>query len=328
MENQTVHQTSHAALPYPLAPQRRDALRTHLVKRVSALMGSAASLETAIPGVTLYRYCAPTFPDSVTYEPSMAIVLQGKKRVRLRDTSFDYDCANFLLTSLDLPVTSQVIEASREAPYLCMRLKLDIAMVRELLGQEPVRAASMDIDRPAMTTAETTVEFLDAFCRLLDLQSAPQDIAFMGELIKREIIYRLLQSTEGKRLHAIATIGENSQRTAKAVEWIRDNYTKRLRMDVLAEIACMGVSTLHHQFRALTSMSPLQYQKQLRLHEARRRMLTDGLDAAHAAFEVGYESASQFNREYSRFFGQSPMRDVRALRAVGDDQDGQATQIV
>lgn len=144
----------------------------------------------------------------------------------------------------------------------------------------------------------------------------------MGGLIKREIIYRILQSTEGQRLRSIATIGENSQRTAKAVEWIRDNYTKPLRVETLAEVACMGVSTLHHHFRALTSMSPLQYQKQLRLHEARRRMLIDGLDAAHAAFEVGYESASQFNREYSRLFGQPPMRDVRALRVVADGKRG------
>lgn len=196
-------------------------------------------------------------------------------------------------------------------------------MVRELLGRETEQAALAHTGNPAMTTAETTAELLDAFVRLLDLQHAPQDIDFMSGLIKREIIYRILQSAAGQDLRSIATIGENSQRTAKAVEWIRDNYTKPLRVEMLAEVACMGVSTLHHHFRSLTSMSPLQYQKQLRLHEARRRMLMDGLDAAHAAFEVGYESASQFNREYSRFFGQSPMRDVRALRVVVDDEGSQ-----
>jgi AraC-like DNA-binding protein len=317
-----VHQTSHTALPISLAePDRRKELRTRLISRVGALIGSAASLQTSIPGVTLYRYCAPTAPDSVTYEPSVALVVQGRKRVTLSRMSFDYDPSHFLLTSLDLPVTSQVIEASREVPYLCMRLKLDIAMVRELVSREPDQAGgSAHTSEPAMATAETTAEFLDASCRLLDLQHAPQDIDFMSGLIKREIVYRILQSAEGQRLRSIATIGENSQRTAKAVEWIRDNYTKPLRVEMLAEVACMGVSTLHHHFRALTSMSPLQYQKQLRLHEARRRMLMDGLDAAHAAFEVGYESASQFNREYSRFFGQSPMRDVRALRVVGDGE--------
>ncbi|MDB5791109.1 MAG: AraC family transcriptional regulator [Massilia sp.] len=317
-----MHQTSHTALPFSLAVSvRREELLTQLIRRVGALIGSAASLQTSIPGVTLYRYCAPTVPDAVTYEPSVALVVQGRKRVTLSRTSFDYDPSRFLLTSLDLPVTSQVIEASREAPYLCMRLKLDIAMVRELASREQEQtAASAHTSEPAMVTAQTTAEFLDAFCRLLDLQHAPQDIAFMSGLIKREIIYRILQSAEGQRLRSIATTGGNSQRTAKAVEWIRDNYTKPLRVEMLAEVACMGVSTLHHHFRALTSMSPLQYQKQLRLHEARRRMLMDGLDAAHAAFEVGYESASQFNREYSRFFGQSPMRDVRALRVVGDGE--------
>ncbi|GGY67442.1 AraC family transcriptional regulator [Pseudoduganella albidiflava] len=316
-----MHQTSPTALPFSLSvPDRREDLRTQLVSSVGALIGTEASLQTSIPGVTLYRYCAPTLPESATYEPSVALVVQGRKRVTLGRTSFDYDPSRFLLTSLDLPVTSQVVEASREVPYLCMRLKLDIAMVRELLGREPDKAGLARSGKPAMTTAETTAEFLDAFGRLLDLHHAPQDIDYMGGLIKREIIYRILQGAAGQRLRSIATIGENSQRTAKAVEWIRDNYTKPLRVDMLAKVACMGVSTLHHHFRALTSMSPLQYQKQLRLQEARRRMLVDGLDAAHAAFEVGYESASQFNREYSRFFGQSPMRDVRSLRVVGDDE--------
>lgn len=318
METDTVHQTSRTPLPFsPPASDRREELRLQLVSRVAAAIGSAASLQTLIPGVTLYRYCGPTLPDAATYEPSVAMVIQGRKRVTLAQTSFDYDPSQFLLTSLDLPVTSQVVEASREDPYLCMRLTLDIAMVRELLGRETEQTALAHTSKPAMTTAETTAEFLDAFCRLLDLQHAPQDIEFMSGLITREIVYRILQSTAGQRLRSIATIGENSQRAAKAVEWIRDNYTKPLRVEMLAEVACMGVSTLHHHFRSLTSMSPLQYQKQLRLHEARRRMLMDGLDAAHAAFEVGYESASQFNREYSRLFGQSPMRDVRALRVVG-----------
>ena len=283
-------------------------------------------MPTTIPGVTLYRYTAPTVPDWVSYEPSMALVVQGKKRVTLGGMSFEYGPSRFLLTSLDLPVSSQVIEASPELPYLCLRLKLDIAAAGELLSRETDPGAwpraLPSKGAPAMATAETTAEFLDAFCRLMDLHHAPQDIGFMSGLIQREIIYRILQSAEGQRLRAIATIGDSGQRTAKAVEWIRDNYTRPLRMETLARIACMGVSTLHHHFRALTSMTPLQYQKQLRLHEARRRMLVDGLDAASAAFEVGYESASQFNREYSRVFGQPPMRDVRALRVVGDGEVG------
>jgi transcriptional regulator GlxA family with amidase domain len=166
-----------------------------------------------------------------------------------------------------------------------------------------------------MVTGETTAEFLSAFCRLIDLLNTPQDVPFLSGLIEREIIYRILRSAEGQRLRAIATLGDQSHRTAKAIAWVRLNYAKALRVEDLAQMAGMGVSTLHHHFRALTAMSPLQYQKQLRLHAARGRMLVDGLDAASAAFEVGYESASQFNREYSRFFGQPPIRNVRTLRS-------------
>jgi AraC-like DNA-binding protein len=198
---------------------------------------------------------------------------------------------------------------------LALSLKLEMPAVRELLSREEIHVAEPPPDSHAMAVGETTVEFLGACCRLLDLLDTPRDIPFLSGLIQREIIYRILQSAEGARLRAIATLGDQSHRTAKAIAWIRANYAKPLRVEDLAETAGMGVSTLHHHFRALTAMSPLQYQKQLRLQAARGRMLMDGLDAASAAFEVGYESASQFSREYSRFFGQPPMRDIRALRS-------------
>ena len=196
-----------------------------------------------------------------------------------------------------------------------MSLKLEMPVIRELLSREEMQVAESPSDSPAMATGEATVEFLSACCRLMDLLDKPQDIPFLSGLIEREIVYRILRSAEGGRLRAIATLGEQSNRTARAIAWIRTNYAKPLRVEDLADIAGMGVSTLHHHFRVLTDMSPLQYQKQLRLQAARGRMLVDGLDAASAAFEVGYESASQFNREYSRFFGQPPMRDVRTLRS-------------
>jgi len=186
--------------------------------------------------------------------------------------------------------------------------------VRELLSREEIQVAEAPSASPGMATGETTVEFLSACCRLVDLLDTPRDIPFLHGLIQREIIYRILRSAEGARLRAIATQGEQSHRTARAIAWIRANYAKPLRLEDLAEIAGMGVSTLHHHFRVLTAMSPIQYQKQIRL-QAARGMLMDGLDAASAAFEVGYESASQFNREYSRFFGQPPMRDIRTLRS-------------
>jgi transcriptional regulator GlxA family with amidase domain len=167
----------------------------------------------------------------------------------------------------------------------------------------------------------SSIELLGACSRLVDLLDTPRDISFLSCLIQREIIYRLLRSPQGKHLRAIATLGEQSHRTAKAVTWLRTNYAKPLRVEELAAMAQMGVSTLHHHFRSMTAMSPIQYQKHLRLNVARERMLTDGLDAASAAFEVGYESASQFNREYSRLFGQPPMRDVKAIRSGGSEGD-------
>ena len=171
-----------------------------------------------------------------------------------------------------------------------------------------------------MAIGELTVELLDSFCRLMRLLDQPREIAFLHGLIEREIIFRVLQGPEGARLRAIATLGDQSHRTAKAIAWIKDNFAKPLRVEELAEIAGMGVSTLHHHFRALTAMSPLQYQKQIRLQEARARMSIEGLDAGSAALEVGYESASQFTREYKRYFGQTPMRDTRTLRSADGAQ--------
>jgi AraC-like DNA-binding protein len=301
-------------------PGRTRELRAELARKIAFSIGSAEKRVTDVPGLMLTRFTAPTGPISVTYEPSLAVVAQGRKRAELGRTTFIYDSSRFLLTSLDLPVISQVIEASEEVPYLCFLLKLEMPVVRDLLSREEIQTPEATSESPAMATGETTAELLDACCRLMDLLKSPRDIPFLGGLIQREIIYRILQAPAGARLRAIATLGDQSQRTAKAIAWVRANYAKPLRVEELAQIAGMGVSTLHHHFRALTAMSPLQYQKQLRLHAARARMLIDGLDAGSAAFEVGYESASQFNREYSRFFGQPPMRDVRTLRAPSAPQ--------
>ena len=298
-----------------LLPGPAHELRTQLARKIALFIGSAENRATDIPGLTLHRRVAPTAPCSVTYEPGLTVIAQGRKRVELGRNIFIYDASRFLLTSVDLPVVSRVIEASEEVPCLALSLKLEMPVVRELLSREEIDVAEAPSASPGMSIGETTVEFLSACCRLLDLLQTPRDIPFLSGLIQREIIYRILGSAEGARLRAIATLGEQSHRTAKAIAWIKANYAKPLRVEDLADIAGMGVSTLHHHFRVLAAMSPLQYQKQLRLQVARGRMLMDGLDAASAAFEVGYESASQFNREYSRFFGQPPMRDIRTLRS-------------
>ena len=250
-------------------PNRARELRAELARKIALFIGSAENRATDIPGLTLHRRTAPTAPCSMTYEPGVTVIAQGRKRVELGRNIFIYDASRFLLTSVDLPVISRVSEASEEAPCLALSLKLEMPVVRELLSREEIRLAEAPSDSPGMATGETTVEFLGACCRLVDLLRTPRDIPFLSGLIQREIIYRILRSAEGARLRSIATLGEQSHRTARAIAWITANYAKPLRVEDLAEIAGMGVSTLHHHFRVLTAMSPLQYQKQLRLLAAR-----------------------------------------------------------
>jgi AraC-like DNA-binding protein len=291
--------------------------RKELANRIALTVGQQETRATDIPGLILYRRTSPTAPCSMTYEPSLTLLAQGRKRVDLGRTSFLYDASRFLLTSVDLPVVSRIIEASEPTPLLGLLLRLDMPIVRELISRDDLHIPEAPAGSPGMAIGKTTVELLTACCRLIDLVHSPEDIPFLSSLIQREIIYRILRGSAGARLRAIATSGEQSNRTARAIVWIRDNYAHPLRIEDLADKAGMGVSTFHHHFRALTAMSPLQYQKQLRLQAARERMLVSGLDAATAAFEVGYESPSQFNREYSRYFGQPPMRDIRTLRSPG-----------
>jgi len=293
-------------------------LRGALARKIASIVGKEEKRITEIPGVSLHQRTAPTPPCRATYHPGILVVAQGRKQVNLGPTSFTYDDSHFLLTAVDLPIVSWVAEASEEVPCLVLSLKLEMSMVREVLSHEEIHVVEAPSNSPAMSIGETTPEFRSACCRLLDLLESPKDIPFLSGLIQREIIYRVLRGRVGARLRAVATLGDQSHRTAKAVAWIAANYAKALRVEELAELANMGVSTLHHHFRVLTAMSPLQYQKQLRLQSARTLMLNNGLDAASAAFEVGYESATQFSREYSRFFGQPPMRDIRNLRFSGD----------
>jgi AraC-like DNA-binding protein len=302
------------------AEMRRDAdpaaqeLRKELTRKVAARALVIGENPTPVPGLAIFRRDKPTPCYHATYEPSLTVFVQGKKRVNLGGSEYLCDGSSFLLTSIDVPAMGQIIEASERVPLLSIFLRLDMPTVRDVIGREELPVAEGPVEARGLAVGETTVGLLGACTRLIDLLETPEDIPFLCHLIQREIVYRILRTPQGERLRAIATTGDLSNRTARAIAWLRANYAKPLRMEDLAEVARMGVSTLHHQFRGLTAMSPLQYQKQLRLQMARQRMLMDGMDATSAAYEVGYESVSQFSREYSRFFGQPPMRDVKGLR--------------
>jgi AraC-like DNA-binding protein len=291
-----------------------DQARAALAQKISDRACSEGDTTTELQALRLYRRSEPSPCYSAAYQPCLVVFVQGEKRINVGKTIYLCNGSSFLLASIDLPVLSQVTKASKEEPILGMILQLEMPLIREILAQQDFQFGGEVGDARGMAVGVSSVELLDACSRLVDLLDTPQDIPFLSRLIEREIIYRLLRSPQGQHLRAIATLGEQGHRTAKVVTWLRMNYAKPLRVEELASMAQMGVSTLHHHFRSMTAMSPLQYQKQLRLHVARERMLSEGLDAASAAFEVGYESASQFNREYSRFFGQPPMRDVKARR--------------
>ena len=269
---------------------------------------------TAIPGLSLFRRDEPTEPISGMYEPSICLVAQGAKRVRLGEDSFVYDAHHYLITSVHLPTIVQIIAASREKPYLGLRLKFDQREISQLMADSNLPTPRTQQSSRGMATGEVTLSLLTAFQRLVDLLAEQADIPILAPIIQREIIYRLLVGDQGSRLRQIASAGSQSHQIARAIDWLKGNFTRPLSIDGLAAQARMSTSTFHHHFRSMTALSPLQFQKQLRLQEARRLMLAERMDAATAAFQVGYESPSQFSREYNRLFGAPPLRDITNLR--------------
>jgi AraC-like DNA-binding protein len=269
---------------------------------------------TAIPGLSLFRRDEPTEPISSMYEPSICMIAQGAKRVLLGDDTYVYDAHHYLITSVHLPTVVQVIKASREKPYLGLRLKLDQREILQMMVDSNLPAPRAEQSSRGMATGDVTLPLLNAFLRLIDLLAEHKDIPILAPIIQREIIYRLLVGDQGSRLRQIASAGSQSNQIARAIDWLKGNFTGPLRIDDLATQVNMSTSTFHHHFRTLTAMSPLQFQKVLRLNEARRLMLTERLDATTVAFQVGYESPSQFSREYSRLFGAPPLRDITNLR--------------
>lgn len=236
--------------------------------------------------------------------------------MNLGDDTFVYDAQHYLVTSVHLPTIVQIIEASEDRPYLGLRLKLDLREISQLMVDSNLPAPRAQQANRGMATGEVTLPLLNAIQRLVDLLADEQDIPILAPTIQREIVYRLLVGDQGARLRQIASMGSPSQQIAKAIDWLKSNFKQPLRVEDLAVKAGMSTSTFHHHFRSMTALSPLQFQKNLRLQEARRLMLTERLDAATSAFQVGYESPSQFSREYSRIFGAPPLKDITNLRQM------------
>ncbi len=273
---------------------------------------------TTLAALHLFRFSAPGGPAHYVYEPTLCLIAQGSKRVMLADELYRYDPAHFLLTTVDLPVVTQIIEATPQAPYLSLSLDIDIGQLGALIAKmKPPAAPAKAQSGRGIAVGCLDAPLLDAFVRLLRLLDSPQHIEVLAPLIMREILYLLLMGEQGAKLRRIAFQRGERKGIAEAIHWLKGHFAEPLRIEEIARKVHLSPSGLHHGFKAVTAMSPLQYQKQLRLQEARRLMLGDCLDAHTASLRVGYESASQFSREYHRLFGDSPRRDIVRLRGSG-----------
>ncbi|EJD0683803.1 AraC family transcriptional regulator [Vibrio parahaemolyticus] len=285
-----------------------------LAKLIDRWTGDANQYDTPISGLRFSRWTTPTPPTSYTHNPSICLIAQGRKRVLLGEESFIYDANHFLISSVDLPIIANIIEASEEQPYLGLIVELDLTEISQLIIDSELAFTQSKEAQKGIAVGELSESLLDAFVRLAELLDEGQNIKILAPIIKREIFYRLLMSEQGTRLHQIVTAGSHSHQIAKAIDWLKNNFVKPLSVGDLASYTGMSKSSFYTHFRSMTSMTPLQFQKKLRLSEARRLMLTENLDAMAATFKVGYESPSQFSREYSRLFGAPPSKDIKSLR--------------
>lgn len=272
---------------------------------------------TAVPRLQLIRSIRPSEPLATLHDPALCIVTQGYKQVLLGERLYGYGAGQFLVVPVAVPVIGQVTEATAERPYLCFRLDLDPALLGGLMLEAGLDGSNGVEASDVLALDSAPAELIGVAARLTALLDRPQDIAVLAPLYERELLYRLLTGSQSARLRQMALGSGRLGRVTAAIDWIKRNFDKPLRIDRLAGEAGMSPSALHHGFKAATSLSPLQYQKQLRLQEARRLILGRAMDAASAAFAVGYESPSQFSREYSRLFGAPPVRDAARLRSAG-----------
>ncbi|KPA98310.1 MULTISPECIES: AraC family transcriptional regulator [Pseudomonas] len=282
-------------------------------------VGEPGDCATAIPGLVLFRRDQVAPPSVCMVEPSLILVARGEKSLWIGGEGYAYDPSRFLVTSLDLPANSEVVVASAEQPCIGLVLKLDVSILAELIAKVGLPPARDRVQGKGAGIGSMTEALEMAVGRLLALLDEPEAIPVLAPLVLREIHYRLLHSDQSARLRQITAVDGQGYRIAKAIDWLKLNFSMPLRIDELAARVQMSAPTFHHHFRQLTAMSPLQYQKWLRLNEARRLMLNERLDVSRAAFAVGYESPSQFSREYGRLFGAAPRQDIALLRGQVPD---------
>jgi len=271
---------------------------------------------TAVPRLSLIRMSAPTEPMHSVHNPAFCVVAQGGKQVLVGDKVLTYDASKYLVVSVDVPVIGQVVKASADEPYLCFKLDLDPAVLGSMLLDMGSELLPGDAEGAGagMELAQVTPALAETATRLVRLLETPDDIKLLAPLVERELLYRLLRGAQSAQLRQIAWGGSRLQQVNRAIGWIKRNFAEPFAIEAVAAEARMSASALHQHFKAVTAMSPLQYQKQLRLQEARRLILSQAADAATAGHQVGYDSPSQFSREYARLFGAPPLRDVARLR--------------
>jgi AraC-like DNA-binding protein len=284
-----------------------------LVERIARAVPKDGRAEP-LKGLALHRESSTQELVHSVSVPAFAVIAQGSKQVFVGDDCYHYDPMHYLLITADLPIVTCVLEASQERPYLSLALRLDPTLVGSVMVEAGHVSPHSHADVRAMNVSPLDAGLLDAVVRLVRLLDTPAQATFLLPLIRREIVYRLLIGEQSDRLRHIALQGEHTHRITRAIEWLRTEFDQPLRIDDLAQELGMSVSSFHHHFKAVTAMSPLQFQKQIRLREARRLMLGEGLDAAGAGYRVGYNDASHFSREYKRLFGLPPLRDVERLR--------------
>jgi AraC-like DNA-binding protein len=293
--------------------QRIQSNREELVERIVKALPEDGYVD-AFPDFRLVRSSRPTEPIHSMYQPAFCFVAQGRKQALLGEEIFRYDPGHYLIYTVDLPLTFQVEEASKEQPYLGFRLNLDASLVASVMMESGVERKKGDASVKAMNVSPMEANLLDAVVRLVRLLDTPKEHKVLAPLIIREIVYRLLAGGQGARLSHLMASGGDTQRISKAIEQLREHFNQPFRIENIARELGMSVSGFHHHFKSVTAMSPLQFQKQLRLQEARRLMLGEDLDAANAGFRVGYDDPSHFSREYKKLFGAPPQRDIAKLR--------------